>query len=894
MKNIFDKVIYKHIVDNATKGINQYFEGSVHLKRNEALLYCWDILPNDYSPYVTEINTNTAVDDDLVEWFDYTPILNLLKQWEYETIIVLVDGNESEKIETGKWFIELKKLCESIDKQVKIQSCHYTKTWDFKFNKRKDFILRIAWDKDCLIDKFAADKLAFKKFMVDKGIVTADYGEDIFEPNKWFVFKKKNVDKKEGVSICKIKTKKEFLNKLSNYDFVEKFIASEPEYQSGFQVEIKHYNLMFRDAFYNMTPNIYTHLWDYHEVDGERFLNRMSHSNLFLDDKIDESYEVFNQELIHPFQYKYIKINGEFNFLQSASILVYNNNRGEFRPIHMLEVGDVLLRDDKELRIKTLEVIKKQIRVKGMTTSENVIIYNGFQIQAKLENFITGIDSIITSPFSGQTVLSSEEDELVSAIMSKVKDEEMPDRVVEVTFELGGTYFTSEFLFEKPLKVINTQDYDIRMDRGDNAEPFGLDSPSPTHGWASYKPELTHKVKHMMVMKLRPGMICLTHKTKDMKTAQGLYGDMVPCKVVSMKEVVGKKSHWDIYDILPTENYFMNRMHVHNGPAKYSIVDGPDIIGHWDAGHPSSFNPPSATFYDLSTRLNADMMFANAPQSTTPVSRSGNNFPDIQNSHPNPEFRSIDSPATHTGMSFSKQPNNTYHTQHLFNSQTPLTVLVTAVQIPHGPNGTTWGPNTAFTPTSPTVKRMTSMGPGANCETAISQQAGSSTWQVYNGGGWQTWPVSQGPYIDEPAGNTAYGLINPSPKSSAITDYFGKCRHHVIRFDQSSPYVTFNINYAGATEIGAPIASTGAFQHTFNVPTPATNPRTPSQSMSFGGNNPGTPTTNHGSWTVSKIIIWETQVPLVDLATQAKNINDGQTNNGAFHEGGPQASGAGP
>ena len=27
--------------------------------------------------------------------------------------------------------------------------------------------------------------------MVDKGIVTADYGEDIFEPNKWFVFKKK-------------------------------------------------------------------------------------------------------------------------------------------------------------------------------------------------------------------------------------------------------------------------------------------------------------------------------------------------------------------------------------------------------------------------------------------------------------------------------------------------------------------------------------------------------------------------------------------------------------------------------------------------------------------------------------------------------------------------------
>ena len=37
-------------------------------------------------------------------------------------------------------------------------------------------------------------------------------------------------------------------------------------------------------------------------------------------------------------------------------------------------------------------------------------------------------------------------------------------------------------------------------------------------------------------------MVCLTPKNRDMTIVRGLYGGFVPCKVVSMKEVSGKKS----------------------------------------------------------------------------------------------------------------------------------------------------------------------------------------------------------------------------------------------------------------------------------------------------------------------------------------------------------------
>ena len=163
----------------------------------------------------------------------------------------------------------------------------------------------------------------------------------------------------------------------------------------------------------------------------------------------------------------------------------------------MIEVGDVLLRNDEKVIVETIEIVEKQIRVKALQHEDNVIEYNGFQIQAKHENFISGVDNIITDPFKGQQVLSSKEEELVSAIMAKAKDAEMPERVVEITFECQGTFFTSEFLFEKPLKVINSMDYDIRMDRTDGREEFGthntggVERKEPTFGWASYDPKLT-------------------------------------------------------------------------------------------------------------------------------------------------------------------------------------------------------------------------------------------------------------------------------------------------------------------------------------------------------------------------------------------------------------------
>ena len=79
MKSIFDKIVYKHIVHNSVDHIEHFFlRDKSFLKRNEALLYCWDIIPREYEPYITEINTNTAVDDDLVDWFDFNPIFEIV------------------------------------------------------------------------------------------------------------------------------------------------------------------------------------------------------------------------------------------------------------------------------------------------------------------------------------------------------------------------------------------------------------------------------------------------------------------------------------------------------------------------------------------------------------------------------------------------------------------------------------------------------------------------------------------------------------------------------------------------------------------------------------------------------------------------------------------------
>ena len=885
MKSIFDKIVYRHIVHNSIDHIEHFFlRDKSFLKRNEALLYCWDIIPREYEPYITEINTNTAVDDDLVDWFDFNPIFEIVKKWEYKSIIDLIEERTQKIIEDGKWYKELQLL--SKDTPVRIQTYDPWKgedIWDFDYDKR-DFILRIAWDKNCPIDKFAEDKLAFKKLLQKESLSTPKTGEDIYEKGKYFVFKKRDIDKKSGISISKFDTKKDFLSKLSEYDYVEEFIQSDLDYQTGFNVEVKHYSMIFRKDSYNMTPNVYTQLYDYHEHENSKFPNRVDHSNLFLNDEVDEN--IINKEIerVHPFHYRHFKINDEFEFVHSCSILVYQNNRGDFKPIHLLKVGDVLLRDGEKVKVEKIEIIKEQRRVKGITTLDNSLSYHGFQIQAKSDNFISGVDGIITNPLEGQSVLSSEEDKIVSAILAKAKDSEMPERVVEITFECSGTYFTSEFLFEKPLKVINSQDFNIRMDRTDGKEMFGTHNEAgvkkdkPTYGWASYKPELTYEVKNMMVMKLRPGMICLTPKRKDMKITQALYGEMVPCKVVSMKEVPGKKSHWDIYDILPTENYFMNRLKVHNGPAQYGLTSGPQIIGHWDIGHPSSFSSPANTIYDLTTRLDADLTIhtAPAPNPAQLANATAQNYPAIQPKYPNPEFKAIPLPESYKGARLTRQPGNPYHTQNLFNGQNPTTYMFAYARGPYLRPGSWPGTNTHY-PNSPTRRRWMSHTTGTNGDMAVypGQSGPGAQTYVYLGPS-QTWKTVPVGFDAAPFADAAFAI--PGPKS---TTYYAKQKFMAMTLQSSNPRVGWYQDF----DQPSPFVS-GIMQTTHAFPTPQSNPRAPSNIVSFGGNAYPNPSSSDGDWIWSKVIIWDAVLPSAQVAAMAVNINSGHPNNRAYHEGG--------
>ncbi len=885
MKDLFDKLVYKRVVDNFIDQIQyHFFTGNVPLKRNEALLFCWDIIPKNYEPNILEVNTNTAVDDDLVEWFDFNPIVSALEKWQYDNVIVLVEDGEYDNILEGKWYQSLQATCSKINKKVSIQSCNaLDDIWDFKYNKQKDFILRIAWDKTCLIDKFAASKLALKKFMSEQNVSTPKWSVDnsIYEKNKLFVFKKSNIDKKNGISIKKFNSKKEFTKHLSEFDYVEEFIESDVDYQSGFNVEIKHYSLYFKNDFYNMTPNIYSQLYDYHQKDNTLFPNRIGHSNLLYKDDIGKDFVNSNVHIQSPFHYKYIRINGEFDFSHSASILVYQFKRGDFKPAHLIEVGDVLLRNNEKVEVKSVDVISEKTRVKAIQIEDNVIEHNGFQIQAKHENFISGVDSIIVNPIKGQEVLSSDEEELVSAIMSKAKDAEMPERVVEITFECSGTFFTSEFLFEKPLKVINSMDYDIRMDRTDGREKFGthntagVEKKKPTFGWASYNPKLTYELKHMSVMKLRPGMVCLTPKPKHFKRVQGLYGGFVPCKVVSMKEVTGKKSHWDIYEILPTENYFMNRLKVHNGPAKYSLTNGPDMIGHWDIGHPSSFSTPDDTIFDLTSRLNADMTLhspGQSPNSTTNFSATNHPGIGLALGANNPEFRALDFPSSQKGARFAKQPSNPYHTQTLFNTQVPTTIVWANALAPLATIGNDTWPTPAGAPNSPANRRFSGQNPGTNFDMKLTDGGNEpqSRWAIYSGNGWVSVPTSF--LFTNPTAEKAFGRAVPGPKTNV--DYlYQKMDFTAVLIDQSSPHYRIFGKFNQPSALAA-----AGFQGDYTVPTPGSNPRSPSNSMAFGGNAYPTPTQNEGAFAWSHVVIYDAVLQWQEIAAQCGQIVAGYPN----------------
>ena len=144
----------------------------------------------------------------------------------------------------------------------------------------------------------------------------------------------------------------------------------------------------------------------------------------------------------------------QYKICYSASILCSD---GQFKPVWSLEVGDELLVDNRSVKIELKEIIRESARTRYIKTENNVFGIDGLQISSKSDNYVLGPkNQKIYNPENRDSVLSFDEQGIVDGIIDSVEDQKMPDRVVEITFESHGTYFQSEFLFEKPLKVINS------------------------------------------------------------------------------------------------------------------------------------------------------------------------------------------------------------------------------------------------------------------------------------------------------------------------------------------------------------------------------------------------------------------------------------------------------
>ncbi len=845
-KQIFDKLSYKTSVRNKSHSVTQSFKPLLtKLKRNEGVLFVLDLIPSNYGLYSLEINTNSAFDDDMVEWTDFRRLCQVIKNWEYRNIIVLVEESQSD-FNDSKWYKALEKQVDKIHRDLYKPSVKFevvkdiTNIWDFKYNNQEDFILRIAWDKSCIIDRLAADKRAWNRFIGESKLYEDhpkyyrnDESESIFEKDKWFVFKKRKVDKKGGIGIYKFDNEKDFEDRLKEFDYAESFIESDIDEETGFNVEIKDYLMVFKKSIHHLTPNVYTQYWDYiKQGENELKLARVSKGNILteshvelIDGTIVKALDLNTDSILknggkvveienslYPIHQKYVLINDQYKLCHSASVLCSN---GKFTPSWSLEVGDELLIDDKSIKIKSKEIVHKSMRTRYIKTENNSFGIDGLQISSKSDNFVlSSKKQIIYNPENQDSVLSFDEQGLVDGIMSNVQDQKMPDRVVEITFESHGTFFQSEFLFEKPLKVINSQDKEIRRDRRDGNEPYGTHNEAgaekkrPTFGWASYRPDLTKEIKNMEVMKLRPGMMCLTPKRPDMKHTRELYGGMVACKVVSMREMIGKRSHWDIYTIMPTENYFMNRMHVHNGPSASPIINAPQLIGNWEAGHPSSIPDSSPgnidDWYDLTSRLNMDLALdGNSAGSESLIGNTKIPGPGF------PQFNGIICPEIH-GYVAEKQPTNPYHTQTLFYQQSPLTIIM-AVSITHT-SVSNQVQFVGFNPSAPTMNRFVDVGPGTNL-TAGPGPAGKI--RIYHSPLYYSAPSS----TDLIPGTYFY----PSGRAQVA-----KMRMFWIKTDQGpAPYMSAGFDRASDIAPDT-VWFTG-------ITTPQSNPRSPSTDFAIGG-----------------------------------------------------------
>jgi len=773
--NLFDKLSYKMMLGSSANALGNYFANEVRgLKKNEAVLYTVDLLPKDYVGYVTEINTNTALDEDLIEWFDFGALVNLCSHWKYKTLVLLCESKWKSITPSHPFRDKLSK--ELSKKDIKFD-IHYSSNpddiWDgFEYNSQEDFILRVGWNRECEIDRIAENKLKTKKLIQHLNVYpTPEYhtieNNDGFEKNKWYVFKKSNVDRKQGVEIRKFKTKKAFITHLKDFDYCEDFIDAGIDVDTGLKTEVKSYGIIFKKQFYDLTPNLYCKYWEHEDKGDEKLFYKIDPTNCMLKDEVEladgskkHSYLLERRdnlklggkitkidELDSYINKNYVLINNEYKFTYSTNV-VKAGHLSQYIPVRFLEVGDKILRDNmEEFEIKQIEFVKGVVKGKMIRTTENVMSVNGFFVKAQSSNNISGLDDLIFSPKIGQEVMSwsDEEQKIVAGVMDKVEDEKMPSRVVEITFNTGGHIWTAEFLFEKPLKVIYAASREGMKVRAPKEKFFG---------WASYRPDLTMEIKHQEAMQLMPGMQCITPKRPDMKVVEALYGEMVASVVVSMREVVGKRSHWDIYEMKPMDtpnpNYFMNRLHVHNGPSNWPIPPSfgseLDIYGHWDVSHPSSFPSPSNTIYDLTSRGDIDAIVQ--PGSTAVTSGTLVSATARTNT-----MKSISMPGS-KGFVFSKQPTNPYHTDTygFFGPSSFTTVM-------------TWG-YTARDPDN--YGRLFSVRPGSDFDIAVRDY----TVEPVKGNMYYfkpPWVAVTPPQVDFFPTPT-YDTVAATPKSAALTE----------------------------------------------------------------------------------------------------------------------------
>ena len=809
------------------------------MKKNEAVLYTVDLLPKDYVGWVTEINTNTALDEDLIEWFDFDALTSLCSKWEYKNLVLLCE-NGWKNISPSLPFCN--KLSKELRKKGIKFHIHYSPNpadiWDgFEYNSKEDFILRVGWSRKCEIDQLARNKLKTKKLIEHLNVYpTPEYytteNNGGFKKNKWYVFKKSNVDRKQGVEIRKFKTKKAFITHLKDFDYCEDFIDAGTDVDTGLKTEIKSYGIIFKKEFYDLTPNLYCKYWEYEDKGNEKLFYKINPTNCIIKDEVELADDSKKQSFllekgdnlklggkitkIDEFD-SYINkscilINNEYKFTRSTNV-VKCGHLSQYTPVRFLEVGDKILRENmEELEIKQIEEVKGVVRGKMIRTAENVMSINGFFVKAQSSNNISGLDDLIFSPKVGQVAMSwsDEEQKVVSGIMNKVEDEKMPSRVVEITFNTGGHIWTAEFLFEKPLKVIYS------------ADPEGLKLRAPKEkffGWASYRPDITRDVKHMDAMQLMPGMQCITPKRPDMEVTETLYGDMVASVVVSMREVVGKRSHWDIYEMKPMDtpnpNYFMNRLHVHNGPSNWPMSGFggmEDVWGHWDISHSSSFPTPSHTIYDLTSKGNVDGI---RQPGTHPVGRQ-----EINNGHhTTTQNTQYEIPMWPRAIVFLKQPGNPYHTNPLgFFGSSSFTIINTWRGSP--------GPNT--------YARLNSTRPGYKFEVAF-RSPGQMAWYVP---GWRN--------VDQPPSHPGVpgpGVMDlwPAPDAPSNNPKLPPWpRYNItgVRYMGPAPTTKWHFRH------GADGPGISGFGAAWTEAAPQNTPRTGENRWGVFGNVPGPTSTN--------------------------------------------------